>query len=48
MVERAFDWLFVVSLLAPAVAVVVGVLLVLWPPPRLHGADHTSGAASPA
>jgi hypothetical protein len=48
MVERAFEWLFVLSLVAPAVAVILSVLLVIWPPHRLHHAHHTSSATSPA
>ena len=47
MIERAFELLFVLSLVAPAVSVVLGVLIVAWPH-QLHGVTHTSRTASHA
>lgn len=47
MVERAFEFLFVLALVAPPAAVILGVLLLAWPR-RVQRADHTSRAASPA
>jgi hypothetical protein len=47
MVERAFEFLFVLALVAPPSAVILGVLLVAWPQ-RLHRGTHTSQAASHA
>lgn len=47
MVERAFELLFVLSLVAPAVSLALGVLLVAWPH-RVHRVTHTSRAAAHA
>ena len=46
MVQHAFEWLFVLSLAVPAITVVLGVLLLLWPS-HIHRAKHASGAPSP-
>ena len=47
MVERAFEFLFLLSLAAPPATVILGALLVLWPR-RLHDVGHTSRTASHA
>jgi hypothetical protein len=47
MVERAFEVLFVLSLLAPAAAIVVGVWLVAWPRRRARLPSHARVAPSP-
>jgi hypothetical protein len=48
MVERAFDFLFALALVAPAAAVILGVLLLAWPHRRVHGVDHTLRTTSHA
>ena len=47
MVQRVFEWLFVLSLVAPAVTIILGVLLLL-KPSHIHRAKHASGATFPA
>jgi hypothetical protein len=40
MVERAFEFLFALALVAPPAAVILGVFLVAWPRRRVHGVNH--------
>jgi len=40
MLERAFEFLFALALVAPPATVIVGVLLLAWPRHRVHGVDH--------
>jgi hypothetical protein len=48
MVERAFEFLFTLALVAPAAAVILGVLLLAWPRRRVHGERHTLRTTSHA
>jgi hypothetical protein len=48
MLERAFDFLFALAFIAPPVTVIVGVLLLVWPRHRVHGADHSVRTTSHA
>jgi len=40
MIERAFEVLFVLALVAPPATVVVGALLLAWPRQLVHGVDQ--------
>ena len=46
MLERAFDFLFALALVAPPATVLVSALLLAWP--RHRGAEHTVGITSHA
>ena len=48
MIERAFEFLFVLALVAPAAAVLLGVFVLAWPRRRVHGVEHTLRATSQA
>lgn len=48
MVERAFEFLFALALVAPPATVIVGVLLLAWPRQQVHGVDQTFRTTSHA
>ena len=48
MIERAFEVLFVLALVAPPATVIVGVLLLAWPRQQAHVVDHTLRTTSHA
>lgn len=48
MVERAFEFLFMLALVAPPATLIVGGLLLAWPRQHVQGVDHTRRTTSPA
>ena len=48
MVERAFEFLFALALVARPAAVILGVFVLAWPRRRAHGVEHTIRTTSHA
>ena len=48
MIERAFEFLFVLALVAPTAAVLLGGFVLAWPRRRVHGVGHTLRTTSHA
>ena len=48
MLERTFEFLFALALVAPPATVIISVLLLAWPRHRVHAVDHTVRTTSHA
>ena len=48
MIQRAFEFLFALTLVAPPATVIVGVLLLAWPRHRVQGVGHSLRTTSHA
>ena len=48
MLERTFEFLFALALVAPPATVIISVMLLAWPRHRVHAVDHTVRTTSHA